>query len=63
MGGYSDERRCRVEEAGIVIVEVDDDIIEFDSIEPGAANVANVANIANVANVANIANVANVANV
>jgi hypothetical protein len=52
MGGYSDERRCRVEE--VVIVEVEDDIIEFDSIEPDAANVSNVANIANVANVSRI---------
>lgn len=44
-----------MEEAGIVIEEVDDDIIEFDSIEPGAANVANVANVVNVVNVVNVA--------
>lgn len=37
-----------------VIVEVEDDIIEFESTEPDAANVSNVANVANVANVSRI---------
>ena len=41
----------------VEVIELEDDIVEFESAEDNAANVANVANVTNVANVANVANV------